>query len=145
MRLSTMLVLAAGLFANPTAAGASLPSVLTQHPRAPFQVRPATIDYTGDSSGFVGGYDGTSVNHRGHLRWTTYRARSALGKGLVWLFDSGELHVLGVTVHLGTPRAGRFQHLTLSYVYRSRRYRDRRTLLCPNGYPASACYWQPAS
>jgi hypothetical protein len=145
MRRLTILILAGGLVASPAAAGAPLPSVLTQHARAPFQVRPATIDYTGDGTGFVGGYDGISINDRGHIRWTTYRARSAVGKGLLWLIDSGTLHVVGVTVHLGTPRSGRFQHLTLSFVYRSRRYRDRRTVLCPKGYPASACYWQPVS
>ena len=95
MRRLTILILAGGLVASPAAAGAPLPSVLTQHARAPFQVRPATIDYTGDGTGFVGGYDGTSINDRGHIRWTTYRARSAVGEGLLWLIDSGTLHVVG--------------------------------------------------
>ena len=130
------LVLAASLAAAlPDAtqgmAAARLPSVLTQG-RPAFEVRPASISYTGDGTGIVGGSDGRDARHPGHLRWVTYDERQGVGHGVVWLDDcdpscaEGTFASTPVAVHVFSPGAGRFRRLTLTYTYRGQRYVDRR-------------------
>src|SRR5919206_4619957 len=51
------------------------------------RVRPAKISYTGDGTGIVGGFDGTSARHPGHLRWLSYTRRDGRARGLLWLDD----------------------------------------------------------
>ena len=80
--VTAALLFAASVTAAATATPA-LPGVLTQGTPA-FQVRPAVIGYTGDGTGIVGGADGTSARHPGHLRWTTYNTQEGVGHGLVW-------------------------------------------------------------
>jgi hypothetical protein len=117
--------------AVPAAASARLPSVLTQLKR-PWQVKPAVIEYTGDGTGIVGGPNGTGTRHLGHIRWTTYNHRRAVGHGLVWLNDclpdcaDGTYHSAVVTMRVGSPKKHRFRRLTLTYTYQGKHYTDRR-------------------
>jgi hypothetical protein len=57
-----------------------------------FAVRPAAVSYTGDNSGFLGGFDGSprwdsslgAQTHLGHFSWSTWNRRQATGTGAVW-------------------------------------------------------------
>lgn len=145
------LLVAAGVVviaaAAPPAAAARLPTVLTQYQYHPFVVRPASISYTGDGTGFIGGSDGTSPRHLGHLSWPTYNGRQGVGHGLVWLNDcdpgcaDGTFSAVPVTVHVFSPKHGRFTRLSLQYTYDGERYTDRRAIRhipASDGYPS---YW----
>lgn len=137
MRRAVLIALTAltpSLFAAlPAAAAARLPSVLTQGKPA-FQVRPATISYTSDGTGVVGGLNGTSVRHLGRLRWTTYNRTQGLANGLMWLNDCmpfcarGHFSSTHVRVRVSSPKAGRFRRLTLTYNYRGHHYVDSRVV-----------------
>jgi len=131
MRRALVLALAFALATALAAAAARLPTVLTQLKPA-FQTRPAVISYTGDGTGLLGGLDGTSVSHPGHLRWTVYDAKEGVAHGLLWLDDctpscaAGRFHAVAVTVHAFLPKNGMFQRLTLTYAYQGKHYIDRR-------------------
>lgn len=121
--------------AAPTATAASLPKVFTQlTPR--FQVRPPVISYTGDGTGIVGGTNGSSARHSGHLHWSRDNHTQGVAHGLVWLDDcepdcaEGSFHPHKVYVHVYSPIHGRFRNLTLSYSANGRHVVDRRRLRC---------------
>jgi hypothetical protein len=146
--MRSVLLAVVALAAWPAVAAARLPKVLTQL-RPAFQVRPAVISYTGDGTGLVGGADGTSARHPGHLRWTTYNDRQGIATGLVWLNDcepdcaDGTFHSTPVSVHVFSPRTGRFRFLTLKYTYQGHRYTDRRAARYyagSDGYPGTWAY-----
>jgi hypothetical protein len=129
-------------------AAAKLPGVLTQDPHHPFVVRPASIGYTGDGTGLVGGTDGTSVRHPGHLRWTAYNSRQGIGRGVVWLDDcdpscaDGHFSAFPVAVHVFAPKKGHFTRLTLQFTYNGKHVTDRRGVrhyAGSDGYPS---YWE---
>jgi hypothetical protein len=128
-------LLAFGLFAATpgVSAAAGLPAVLTQG-RPAFDIKPATISYTGDGTGLIGGADGRSVRHPGHLEWTTYTRRQGIAQGLVWLDDcdpdcaEGTFTATPVSVHVFSPAHGRFRRMTLTYTYQGKRYVDRRAI-----------------
>jgi hypothetical protein len=119
--------------AVPSVAAARLPAVLTEH-NPPFQVRPATIDYTGDGSAVVGGLNGTGPRHLGRLKWTTYNKRRGAATGLLWINNcmpdcaDGRFSSVRVSVHVFSPHSGHFRRLTLSYSYRGHHYVDRREI-----------------
>lgn len=148
-RLSTTIVTLGSLLLTPQAASARLPAVLTQL-KPEFQVQPAVISYTGDGTGLVGGRDGKSVRHPGHLHWTTYNRRHGVGHGLLWLDDctpscaDGRFHSTRVAVYVFSPRHGRFRRLTLRYTYHGKRYVDRRGIRHysgDDGYPGGWSYY----
>ena len=118
--------------ASPAAAGAALPKTLTEHVRRQFEVRPASISYTGDGTGFLGGSDGTGPLHPGHLRWTSYTTRAGDARGVDWLNDcdpdcaDGTFTAVPVRVHVFRPRSGHFTRMTLRYRYHGHRTVDRR-------------------
>ncbi len=98
-------------------------------------VRPAAIIYTGDSSGVLGGSDGTGKAGRfGHLQWSSWTANQAYGSGAVWLDNctpdcaSGTFSPSAVKVHVFRPHGPIFTRLTLTYTYGGKKYVDRRTL-----------------
>lgn len=131
------------------ASASGLPKVLTQEKPA-FQVRPATISYTGDGTGIVGGLDGTSVRHLGRLHWSTYNSRRGFAIGRVWLDDcspdcaDGTFTPSRVRVQVFDPSRGHFRRLTLSYRYRGRDYVDRRLAHYYAGVSGSPGYWSYA-
>jgi hypothetical protein len=128
----TVVVASLACLACPAAAMAKLPKVLTQHVKHLFVVRPATIEYTGDGTGVLGGTDGSSVRHPGRLDWTKYNRRQGYAKGVDWLNDcrpscaEGDFHRVPVRVHVFRPRHGRFTRLTLRFTYEGKRVVDRR-------------------
>ena len=138
-RLIAFAVAIAALVALPATAAARLPKVLTQEKPA-FQLRPATISYTGDGSGLVGGSDGTSVRHPGHLRWTRYTQRQGTARGVVWLDDcepdcaDGTFHPYKVRVRVSSPSHGRFRFLTLKFVYHGHHVTDKRKIEHQHGF-----------
>jgi hypothetical protein len=133
--------------AAPSTAAAHLPGVLTQHARHPFAVRPASIDYTGDGTGLIGGSDGTSVRHLGHLRWPTYTNRQGTGRGLVWLNDcdpncaDGDFSAFPVTLHVFAPKNSHFTRLTLQFTYQGKRVTDRRGIRYLPGSSGYQSHW----
>src|SRR3954453_23161760 len=130
--LRSLVVVVAAAALAPSVAAAALPSILTQDAKRPFRVRPPSISYTGDGTGFIGGPDGTDVNHLGRIQWPVYTGRQAVGRGLGWLNDCGASCAEGtfsstpVTVHTFAPRGGRFRRLTLKYTFEGKPVTDRR-------------------
>lgn len=131
VRLSAIAV-SLGCVALPSLASARLPGVLTQEAHHPFAVRPASIGYTGDGTGILGGQDGSSARRPGHLHWKIYTNRQGLAFGVNWLNDcepdcaEGEFHPVPVTVHVFAPRNGHFTRLTLQFTYNGESVTDRR-------------------
>lgn len=98
-------------------------------------VRPASIIYTGDGSGILGGFDGSGHSGRfGHLHWSSWTTSQALGSGAVWLDDctpdcaGGTFHAVRVELRAFRPSGPVFTRLTLTYTYQGKHYVDRRTL-----------------
>jgi hypothetical protein len=89
--------------------------------RLTWQVRPASILYTGDSSAILGGFDGTGIRHPGHLKWSSWTTTRAAGSGAVWIDDctpscaSGTFTARAVKVVASRPEHGYFTRLTLRY------------------------------
>jgi hypothetical protein len=104
---------------------ARLPRLLGDAPhwRLTWQVRPASILYTGDSSGILGGFDGTGIAHPGHLAWKTWTPRQATGSGANWIDNckngchNGNFIAHAVTVEAFRPVHGHFTRLRLRYRY----------------------------
>lgn len=91
------------------------------HFRLTWQVRPASILYTGDGSGILGGFDGTGARHPGHLKWQSWTPTRAAGSGAVWIDDctpscaNGTFTAHAVKVVAFRPEHGHFTRLTLRY------------------------------
>jgi hypothetical protein len=89
--------------------------------RLTWQVRPASILYTGDGSGILGGFDGAGIKHPGHLKWLTWTTGDATASGAVWIDNcspscaNGTFKAHAVRVRAFRPVRGRFTRLTLSY------------------------------
>ena len=104
-------------------ASTPLPTLLgdAAHFRLTWQVRPASILYTGDSTAILGGWDGRGIAHPGHLKWLTWTTNDATASGAVWLDNcspscaNGTFKARSVTVHAFRPVHGHFTRLTLSY------------------------------
>ncbi len=100
--------------------------------RYTWQSRPTQIVYTGDGSGVLGGSDGTSAAHPGHLRWATWTPKQATGSGAVWIDNcspdcaQGTFTSHKVKVQAFRPVKGHFTRLTLRYSYHGRPVIDRR-------------------
>ena len=133
----------------PAAAVARLPAVLTQE-KPEFQVKPATISYTGDGTGLIGGLDGSSVRHLGHLDWTRYTRRQGTARGLVWLDDcepdcaDGAFHPYKVRVRVSSPSHARFRLLTLKFVFHGKHVTDKRQIQHFSGMNGAPGFWEYA-
>ena len=121
------------VLAAPSVAAARLPAVLTEHAPA-FQVRPATIDYTGDGSAVVGGLNGTGPRHLGRLKMDHVQPargggrRAAVDQQLHAGCADGHFGSVRVSVHVFSAHSGHFRRLDLTYTYRGHRYVDRREI-----------------
>ena len=97
------------------------------HWRLSWQVRPASILYTGDSSGILGGFDGTGIAHPGHLAWKTWTQQRATGSGANWIDDchngchNGNFRAHAVSVVAFRPMRGHFTRLTLRFRFDGKR------------------------
>lgn len=118
-------------------ASSRLPKLLgdASHYRLTWQVRPASILYTGDGSGVLGGFDGSGARHAAHpgdLTWASWTTERATGSGAVWLDDctpscaEGTFTAHAVKVRAFRPVRGHFTRLTLRYRYHGKLYVDTR-------------------
>jgi hypothetical protein len=123
----------------PALGAGTLPKLATGwFPR--YEVRPHTIDYTGDSTGIVGRLPRGShaVGKRpGFLHWKTWNKARAAGTGTLWLKScrpncaASAFSRQPVTVTATKPVNGRFSTLTLRYRYHGHAVTDTR---CDSGH-----------
>ena len=119
--LTAVLLLA--LVVPVASASTRLPTLLGDAPHfhLTWQVKPASILYTGDGSGILGGFDGTGAVHPGRLMWQTWTATRATGSGADWIDDcrpncaNGTFKAHAVKVVAFRPEGGHFTRLTLSF------------------------------
>lgn len=122
-------VLALLVAAVPTQAGAS-PTLPTDLGGAQeLQVRPAIISFTGDGTGYFGGFTGRrAIGHTrsatrfyaelGRIHWSIWNATEAVGTGAVWLNDGipndgmGTFHPYAVSLRASDVAHGLFTRLT---------------------------------
>jgi hypothetical protein len=92
-----------------SAALAALPGVTSEGPLAP-KVKPKSIIYTGDGSGFFAGAQRVSKTNLGSLHWSKWNKKKAIGSGGNWLNDckpdcaKGTFHGYPVTLKLTQPK-----------------------------------------
>ena len=135
--LSVLIGVALILALPGTSLALRLPGLLSNtNVRHPFQVRPAVVGYTGDGTGFLGGFDGKGERgHFGHMTWLTWTRRVATGSGALWGDDckpdcaEGTFSPVPVKVRAFAPHRGHFTRLTLRY-HRNGARSIRRTRQC---------------
>ena len=92
-----------------------------------WQVRPASILYTEDTTGILGGFDGTGIARPGHLKWSTWSTGRAVGSGAVWIdgcrptCSGGTFTAHAVSVVASRAVGAHFTRLTLRYPYRGKK------------------------
>jgi hypothetical protein len=131
--LTTVLLLA--LVVPVASASTRLPTLLgdAAHFRLTWQVRPASILYTGDSTGILGGFDGTGIAHPGHLKWRSWTTNRASATGAVWIDDckpncaKGTFSPHAVKASAFRPVRGHFTRLRLRYGAHVERWGIRRS------------------
>jgi LasA protease len=96
-------------------------------------VRPAVVGYTGDGSGWLGGFDGDGINDQfGHMNWTSWTSVAATGTGAAWINNcepscaGGTFSAHAVGVRAYAPRSGFFTRLTLRFDYNGDAITDER-------------------
>jgi hypothetical protein len=94
--------LAGGLPKVPTATGTPGPGF--------FKVKPSSITYTGDGSGFLAGHRRPHHHRAAPLKWSSWTATGASGSGDNWLDNcmpncaAGTFHLYPVKLKLSRPR-----------------------------------------
>jgi hypothetical protein len=112
------------IFLGASVALAAVPGV-TGEGSAPPKVKPKTIIYTGDGSGFFAGATKVSESNFGSLHWTKWTSGEALGSGANWLDNctpdcaTGTFNGYPLTLKLGKPKVvgghDVFTRLTITY------------------------------
>lgn len=120
------------------AVGASAQSdvrLATQDPEHPLQVRPLTISYTGDGTGYLGGRKSFPRGlDRGGLHWISWGPRVADARGYAWLNNCrpdcarGSFHPYRARIRARRPRHGLFTRLIIKLRYRGGWVYDHRSL-----------------
>ncbi len=114
------------------------------------QVRPATITYTGDGTGFIGGAN--ARNRSSGIHWTKWTAQVALGTGYNQLNNctpdcaGGAFHSYRVKVELWRPRtlAGRLVFTRMTIFYKKGRPRgEPRHYTFTDLYASGGYGWGP--
>jgi hypothetical protein len=123
----------------PALGAGTLPKLATGwFPR--YEVRPHTIDYTGDGTGTVGRLSrrAHAVGRKpGFLHWKTWNTVRASGVGTVWIKScrpdcaASPFYRYAVTVSATKPVNGRFSTLTLRYRFHGHKVVDTR---CDTGH-----------
>jgi hypothetical protein len=122
------------------------------------QVRPAVISFTGDGTGFFGGFTGRrSLGHTrsatrfyaelGRIRLSTWNGALATGTGAVWLNNGipndamGTFHPYPVSLRASDVAHGLFTHL--SYRYTAQGMTSSGTLVAHfvQGFDGVPGYW----
>jgi hypothetical protein len=115
-----------------TAWARPLPRLLTQDANSPFRVRPMTVGYTGDGTGYVGKFP--THRHRGFLHWKIWSHQQAQGTATIWLNNctpscaGGSFHSYSGSVRAFRVRHGEFTRMTLNFHYHGRPVTDERGL-----------------
>lgn len=144
------LTLLAALMVPSSGWASPLPGLLTnQNVRHPFQVRPAVVGYTGDGTGFLGGFGGGGKHHWGHMTWLTWTAYEATGTGALWGDDcepdcaQGTFSPVSVKVRAFAPHGGHFTRLKLMYDRDGNAVLDERgTQHYRSQYAPGGGYWE---
>jgi hypothetical protein len=126
--LAAVAVLSCAFLAGSASGSARLPSLLgdASHWRLAWQVRPASILYSGSISAVLGGFDGTGIRHPGHLTWKTWTSQRATGSGANWIDDCPNgCHNTNFIAHAATVEAfrsvrGHFTRLRLRYRFQGK-------------------------
>lgn len=98
------------VFSGASVALAAVPGVIGLGTSPPPKVKPKTIVYTGDGSGFFAGATKVSKRNFGRLRWTKWTSSEALGSGANWIDNctpycyNGTITGYPVTLKLTRPR-----------------------------------------
>ncbi len=111
-----------------SASGYLLPRLPTERAGAAgLQVRPAVIGFTGDGTGFLGGFTGASwvgrpsrevLQWAGRIHWSTWTSTEASGTGAIWSNNGepddarGTFYPRAATVRAYDPVNGVFRRLT---------------------------------
>lgn len=122
------------------------------------QVRPAIVSFTGDGTGYFGGFTGRgAIGHTqsatrfyaelGRIHWSTWNATQAVGTGAVWLNDGipndamGTFHPYAVSLRASDVSHGLFTHL--SYRYTAQGMTSSGTLVAQfmKGFDGVPGYW----
>jgi hypothetical protein len=113
MRLKSAILIATGLLAatEASAGAAGLPKLADSAGSKKAAVRPGTILYTGDGSGFFAGAGKSGTPPKvGKLHWTSWSAQGASGTGANWLNNCkpncarGHFSAFPVTLKASRPR-----------------------------------------
>jgi hypothetical protein len=147
MRRGALAIVVIGSLLFPAIASAHLPTLWTGFKvKHSFAVRPAEISYTGDSTGFLGGFDGTGTYpNYGSLSWSSWTHGSATASGAVWINDcnpdcaGGTFSPAAVTVTAFKAKQRHFRRLTIQYTYQGTAYTDRRVLR--PGFSRGSWFW----
>ena len=116
-----------GALSGSAVGGNELPRLPTQLGSPGLAVRPPVVLFTGDSSGWLGGFDGqprssqkVGWTHFGHFTWTSWTSFEATGVGAAWLrtcWRPGcEKHwftAYHATAHASLPVHGHFTKLAI--------------------------------
>ena len=155
----TLVSIALLTIATSSALAAALPRLPTELVgRQALAVRPPVVDFTGDGTGFLGGFTGrrfvaypysrTTSRWLGRLHWTSWTAADARGYGAIWLNNGvpddarGTFYPHAVTVRAFRPRNGIFTRLAFMYWIGDWPYA---TVRDAHPYPATQYgpgYWQ---
>jgi hypothetical protein len=135
-RLVFALALLIGLLAAQTAQASPTRLATQELEGRPLQVRPATVAYTGDGTGYLGGRDDNPRHpHRGGgLHWVAWKKTFALAHGWDWLNNCrpdcarGSFHRFRAIVRARRPRHGLFTRMTIKTHFRGRWIFDHRKL-----------------
>jgi hypothetical protein len=126
---STACLLAAGY-----APGAGLPGLPTQLSSPGLAVKPPVVSFTGDGSGFLGGFNGSprwdskaGWVDLGSFTWRTWTGRDARGSGAAWLrscwrpgCDKHRFTAYHATAHASLPVHGHFTRLAIVVIMNGR-------------------------
>lgn len=119
-----------------TAEARSLPKLLNGYVKHPFQIRPRSISFTGDGTGYAGRiYTGArAVNPPGSLHWTSWNSGRAYGVGTIWINNGipddadGTFYAHHGTVMAFRPRRGHFTRMVIRFRYSGHWVKDIRVL-----------------
>ena len=137
-----------------TAAAANLPKTPTElSATAGTQIRPQIIGFTGDGTGYLGGFTGrsavpapsrVSLRWAGRLHWTEYNSHLGRATGAEWLNNGrpddarGTFHPYKASVRVFDPRGGVFRKMTVT----SQGHSYTLTAMYFRGLDGAPGYWQ---
>lgn len=131
-RLAAALIALGGLAGSASSSSAAALPVLPTElvGRQALEVRPAVVDFTGDGSGALGGFNRhrsipkptlRTLREFGRLSWSTWNGHHARATGAIWLDNGspdeahGTFYPYGAEVRAFRPRNGIFTRMAFVY------------------------------